>query len=256
MARHKVLKEQQIGVVAKLAIHYKDWEYAEQQYRYTNKTVSIIADEIGVRKEELFNHLNKEKVTRDLGRAIQDRTMSMLAHEALPQNSILPVTDEDIISINATLQAQLILGHRNDIARARRIVMQIMAELEYQTDNNVLLHDLADVLQAATLDPENPDKQSMVDKLRDYYDKVISMPGRVDSIKKLGESLKVLIALERQAFGIREDFEDPRVKAAKAIEPQHDDTSFAALSRRFEQIANRNGAATAEDAVILDGKQT
>jgi len=235
------------GNIAKLAIHYKDWEYAEQQFRTGTKSVSVIADEIGVPKEHLFDHFAKEKVSKDLGSAIQSRTMDMLAANALPQNAVLPVSDEDIISINATLQSSLILRHREDISRARRIVMQIMSELEYQTDNQVVLQDLGTILAS-------PDDKG-VDKLKDIYDKIISMPGRVDSIKKLGESLKVLIMLERQAFGIRDDYEDPRVKMARMVpEGQQSDTGFAALSERFNRIANRNSVTLAEDAVVLSEK--
>ena len=40
------------------------------------------------------------------------------------------------------------------------------------------------------------------DKLNDLYQKIISLPGRAKTMKDLGETLRVLIALERQAFGL------------------------------------------------------
>jgi len=41
-----------------------------------------------------------------------------------------------------------------------------------------------------------------VDKLNDLYRKVIATPQRIDSLKKLAETLKHLIYLEREAFDI------------------------------------------------------
>jgi len=40
------------------------------------------------------------------------------------------------------------------------------------------------------------------DKLNEIYHKVISMPGRVKSMKDLSDTLKTLIGLERQAYDI------------------------------------------------------
>ena len=39
-------------------------------------------------------------------------------------------------------------------------------------------------------------------KLNDLYQKIISLPGRAKTMKDLGESLRVLVTLERQAFGL------------------------------------------------------
>lgn len=242
-------KEKTFKVVtqtARLLVHYKDWEYAERQHQLGMKSVSSIADEIGVPKEDLFDYLSKEKIVKgSLADKISDRTNNMLAADALPANGQLPVTEEDIISINATLQASLILTHRQDVGRARRLVMQMLHELEYATDSYPELVDLGELMR-------NPDDKG-VDKLNDTYQKVISLTGRVDNLKKIGEALKILIALERQAFGIREDFEDPKMKQArieKGGTGQQIDNSFRALADKFRSIVNRQEAV--EDAVIID----
>ena len=43
------------------------------------------------------------------------------------------------------------------------------------------------------------------DKLNELYKKVIATPSRIDSFKKLSESLKTLTGLERQAFGMADN---------------------------------------------------
>ena len=47
------------------------------------------------------------------------------------------------------------------------------------------------------------------DKVNDLYMKIISMPGRVKSMKDLSDTLKTLIALERQAFGLDDENNKP-----------------------------------------------
>ncbi|MBR7513521.1 hypothetical protein KC219_25515, partial [Mycobacterium tuberculosis] len=42
------------------------------------------------------------------------------------------------------------------------------------------------------------------DKRNDVYRKVLSSAGRVDSMKKLADTLKVLIGLEREAYGLQD----------------------------------------------------
>jgi hypothetical protein len=44
-----------------------------------------------------------------------------------------------------------------------------------------------------------------MDRLNDLYKKVISTPGRVDTAKKLIESMKTVIGMEREAYNIGTD---------------------------------------------------
>jgi len=65
------------------------------------------------------------------------------------------------------------------------------------------------------------------DKLNDLYHKVISLPGRAKTMKDLGESLRVLVTLERQAFGLDD----------KDAKPQD------ALTTLLQSIAGANASA-------------
>ena len=50
------------------------------------------------------------------------------------------------------------------------------------------------------------------DKLNDVYQKIIGLPSRVDSVKKLAEALKTLVGLEREAYGMNTDHGTGEVK--------------------------------------------
>jgi len=69
----------------------------------------------------------------------------------------------------------------------------MLAELEFQTNSVESLEAMADLLAS----PE----EKGVDKMNDLFRKVISTPGRIDSLKKVSETMKNLIALEREAYG-------------------------------------------------------
>lgn len=234
-----------VGRAARLAMHLGDYDWAAQQWRTGNRTVPDLADEIGVRKEHLFDYIQKEKISKDLSSQIAARANDMLAVNAAPENGVMPFNEEDIIRINATMQASLILRHREDISRARRLVMQMLTELEFQTDHQDLFDDFGSLCR-------QEDKHGQ-DKVNDVYKRIISVVGRVDSMKKIAESMKILIMLERQAFSIRDDFEDPSVKDARVKQIQAipgGADSFAKITEKFRKISNQASKVLAEDAVI------
>jgi hypothetical protein len=208
--------------------HYKDFDYAESQYRENTKTIEQIADEIGVTRAALFDHISKNGITRDLGAAIKNRTMEMLTGDIIDANGRLPTKQEDLIEINAAMQAAIVRSHRADIDRFRRLAMGLLQELEGMTTYQDVFEDLGTVLRSE-------DKYGN-DKLNDAYKKVISLPGRTDTLKKLGDTLKTLIMLERQAFGMKDDFEDEDTRRAKLADPGKPVTSFDSITTRFMKV--------------------
>jgi hypothetical protein len=72
--------------------------------------------------------------------------------------------------------------------------MSLLEELESVTDNRDLFDELGEMLRSE--DDKGQDKRN------DLYNKVISMSGRVSNMKQLSDTLKTLIALEREAYGL------------------------------------------------------
>ena len=104
--------------------------------------------------------------------------------------------DREIVDDAADVLTGVRLAQRKDIQRTRSITMALLEELEQHTgaENVAMLQSLGDMLR-------DEDEYGR-DKLNDLYQKIISLPGRAKTMKDLGDSLRVLVALERQAFGL------------------------------------------------------
>ena len=101
------------------------------------------------------------------------------------------------MEVSARNQADLIIEHRILLPRFKKLVTALLSELELQTKDPVMFEELGVLLHA-------PDEKG-VDKLNAIYQKVISTPGRTSAVKQLAETLKILIGLERQAFGLADN---------------------------------------------------
>ncbi|MNP34933.1 hypothetical protein D3C76_1282430 [compost metagenome] len=104
------------------------------------------------------------------------------------------VSERMEVEANAQVIANIRIGHRTDIGRYRRLANKLLEELEGLTDNRELFEQLGELLVS-------PDDSGM-DRLNDLYRKVIDLPNRTKVMKELGETLKNLIALERQAYDV------------------------------------------------------
>jgi hypothetical protein len=114
-----------------------------------------------------------------------------------------------IVEANAERIADVRMAHRTDIARGRRLAISLLEELEHETGSIDLYHELGELLRA-------PDDKGQ-DKRNDLYNRVISSAGRIDSMKKLADTLKVLVAMEREAYGIKEEQEKPTNALAELL---------------------------------------
>lgn len=175
-----------------------DWERIELDYRAGILTLREIASQYEISHVAISKRAKKENWPKDLKARIQARAEalvnSQMVNSEVNKNKL--VNQQEVIETNATLQANKILEHRKDIEKTRKLGMKLFAELEFATDNMELLEQLGELLYA-------PDKNG-VDKLNELYRKVISLPQRSQTMKALSETLKTLISLEREAFGISE----------------------------------------------------
>ena len=150
---------------------------------------------------------------RDLKAKVRAKADAMVA-EAMVTGKVSTATtkrDVEIINESATREAIVRLSHRTDIARSRGIVMNLLAELEAVcgTENAALLEELGEVMR-------NPDDNGQ-DKRNDLYQKLMSLPGRAKTMKDLGDSLKTMIGLEREAFSLDSGGDDAAGKPGKEI---------------------------------------
>lgn len=174
-----------------------DWERIEADYCAGILSLREIAKADGsVTEGAIRKRAKRDSWERDLGAKIQAKAESLVrkAEVRTPSTQRTTFSDRDIIEANATRIAQVRGEHRSDITRARSLTLALLGELEAQTVDVALFEQLGELLHA-------PDENG-TDRLNDLYRKVIATPGRIDSAKKLSETLKNLIGLEREAYDI------------------------------------------------------
>lgn len=173
-----------------------DWERIEGDYRAGLLSVREIAASQGISHTAIQKRAKAEGWVRDLSKRIQDKAEALVAKREVAKSVAMEtsVSDLAIIDANAEVIAGIRLAHRKDIARSRNLAMALLAELEAVTGSTELFEQLGEMLRA-------PDDKGQ-DKRNDLYQKAISMSGRVSNMKALSDTLKTLVGLEREAYGI------------------------------------------------------
>ena len=196
-----------------------DYERIEPGWRAGIKSPPQLAAEytqatgISVSRSAIIKHFTELGLPLDLKAKVRAKADAMVA-EAMVTGKVSTATtkrDVEIINESATREAIVRLSHRTDIARSRGIVMNLFAELEAVcgTENAALLEELGEVMR-------NPDDNGQ-DKRNDLYQKLMSLPGRAKTMKDLGDSLKTMIGLEREAFSLDSGGDDAAGKPGKEI---------------------------------------
>ncbi|HAT2607123.1 TPA: hypothetical protein I8235_000032 [Kluyvera intermedia] len=182
-----------------------DWEAVEGAYRAGLLSLREMSQEYGVSHVAIKKRADKEGWTRDLTAKIKAKADALVnSREVNGEVNSKPLVNEaEIVNANAEVIASIRLSHRKDISRSRGLVMKLLSELEISTDNIDVFEKLGEMMF-------DPDEKTGRDRLNEAYQKVISMAGRTKTMKDLADSLKTLVGLERQAYGL-----DSEVKATE-----------------------------------------
>lgn len=182
-----------------------NWEKIELDYRAGVKSIRQIAAENEIAESGIRRRAKQYEWVRDLSEKIKAKADDIVRKESV-RNSVrtkTTISEKETIDANANEVASVRLAHRKDIQRSRKIAMSLFDELEMMVgQENVKLLEMLGELMWSPDDKGN-------DKVNDLYMKIISMPGRVKSMKDLSDTLKTLIALERQAFGLDDENNKP-----------------------------------------------
>lgn len=173
-----------------------DWERIETDYRAGLLSVREIAATNGITHTTINKKAKTEGWERDLKARIQAKAEALVSkREVSTVNSTeRKLNDKAVVEANAEVIANIRMAHRQDISRSRRLAMEMLSEVEHQTGNLELYEQLGELLLS--------DDDKANGRRSEMYAKVISSLGRIDSMKKLAETLRVLVAMEREAYGI------------------------------------------------------
>ena len=128
---------------------------------------------------------------------------------------MLPAEMEDMIDSardldDADLQASVVYLHRKHISQYRDLADTLFDELRSTCEDKDLFRKVAEIATSEKVDEE------AVKNLNKVMEKMASLPSRVKALKELAETSKIIVAIERESFGMRPiDYDDSARKAMK-----------------------------------------
>ncbi len=178
-----------------------DWERIESDYRAGILSLREIAGAHDITEGAIRKRAKRDGWSRDLQAKIQARADDLVRKEAVRAEvrKNAQISDREIIEANAARIAQVRGEHRADINRMRKLVLDLLGELEAQTGNLELFEDLGELLSSQ--------EEGAQDKRHEIYRRTITTASRIDGLKKLADAMKTLIGLEREAYGLSAELE-------------------------------------------------
>jgi hypothetical protein len=184
-----------------------DWERVEADYRAGLLSLREIAAKAGnVTEGAIRKRAKRDGWSRDLAARINAKAEELVRKEAVrtegtqsdpAYQTANPPAERLIVEANAEAIAAVRLSHRADIRRARALALKMLGELETVTGEQTIVDELRELVEQS--DPEAGKAIALA------LAKVTSLPCRIGSMKALGDALKTLVTLEREAWGLTTD---------------------------------------------------
>ena len=151
-----------------------DWEAVEPEYRAGIKSLRQLAEDNGCSEGAIRKKAKLKGWSRDLSGKIKAKAQELVrkAEVRSEVRSDADATEKQQIEIGAKLQSDVILAHRGKIGKFQALAESLLTELELDGKK------------------KNNDKTKL------------SLGNRASILKQLSDTLKSLIALEREAFSI------------------------------------------------------
>lgn len=180
-----------------------DWERIEQLYRAGLLSVREIAVTCGTSHTAINKRAKVHGWERDLKAKIKAKADALVskAEVSTKVSTETLATERGIVDANAQVIADIRIAHRTDIGRSRRLANKLLDELEGLTEEQGTLKELIAQLKDSV---EGADMSGVLA----LASKMSSLPSRTKTMKELAETLRNLVILERQAYGIDATPED------------------------------------------------
>ena len=163
-----------------------NWIAIEAEYRAGIKSLRDIGALHGVSAATISNKAKDQGWERNLQERIQMAVQEKVART-------VAASSDDVVQANADALVTVELTQRQDIKNLREMVAMLAEECRAQVKNPADFEKLGELMA-------KDDGEGSVDKLNELYRKVVSMPGRIQAVKQLAETLKILIELERRVL--------------------------------------------------------
>lgn len=194
-----------------------DWDAIEREFRLGQKSNKQLATDHGVQPSSIGRRAEKYGWVQDKAAEVRTRAANLLVQSTAAEatgnatgNANPNATPSDReIKVAARVAADVVLGHRKGLSKLSKLRDSMLDEIEAQTTAQDML---AEIIEVARMPDENG-----VDKRSDLLMKVISLPSRVESLKKLTEVDEKIRKGEREAFGISADDDDGKPKGVATV---------------------------------------
>jgi hypothetical protein len=186
-----------------------DWERIELDYRAGTMTLREIGEANGVSHTAIRKRAEKEGWSRDLNAKIKAKAEELVSKAEVSKSvskeeaETKKVTENERVMADAVRIANIKLKHRSGVQRLESLFDGAVDQVEVLVRNADALRELGELMD------KGPDEKGRTDKLNEAYQKVIAIPGMVESLKKLIESGEKLFKLGRLVNGIDDGPEAP-----------------------------------------------
>lgn len=183
------------------------WPVIEADYRAGVKSVRQIAGEHGISEGAIRKRAKAQEWSRDLSGQIQAKAEALVRMEAVRTTGTQErerVPEAEVIKANANVVYKVQIELRRDIERTADLFSGLLSELETAGAGADLILELFEAAHMLDGDSEEPTEEAekRAARQRELLAKVLSLPGRVDSGKKLVEMLEKIVRMKREAYGI------------------------------------------------------
>lgn len=212
-----------------------DWERIEADFRAGILSLREIAAPYNITHTAIRKRAEREGWTRDLTAKIRAKAEALVSKDAV-SSAVSKVSEKEIVEANAEVVANVDRRHKKTAKKTQDLIEALIAEIESITESPDLFNQLGEMLDKT----ETTETGRVIeDKLNKLYRAVISMEGRVDSVKKLVDAFEKLAKFERGAYRL-EDGLPPGDDGGDEITPQRQ----AEAARRLAFILARAAQAT------------
>lgn len=178
-----------------------DWEAIARDYRAGTLSIRAIAKKHGITDKAIRNKAEAEGWKRNLADRIRQETQSALVRIAEGGE------DEAIVKDAVQENVAIIKTHQKRIGKGAEVLERLLHELEADT---LKMDEIEQFIEDETANDENG-------KRRAAMLKAVSLGNRAQTIQSLTNSMKTLIALQRQAHGIDANPEPPKDELADLL---------------------------------------
>lgn len=218
-----------------------DWDTVERLYRAGIESLRNIGAKCGLTEGAIRKRAKRDGWVRDLAARIRARAEDLVRKAEVRKKSAqqLSLADEnEVVESNAVISANVIRSQRQDVRLLREVVNALMEQIKCVVTSRELFAQVGEICSQGA---------SGHDKALELYNKVIGLPNQTDTTKKLAETLKILIELERKIHKLDDGADDPLEAAARgaAEGATRGMSEFGKSALKALQDELRNGASVA-----------